>query len=114
MKTKMTVATVTQKVSISIAYPFKTRSTACSTAGVAGACPISRSTMCSCGVDRNAAHIGHGGGLGGGNALLGLGELGVELGFERLAVRVRFRRQLVARLVGDGLRAVRASASDFS
>ena len=32
------------------------------------------------GVDRDAADVGHGGGLGRGDGLLGLGELGVELG----------------------------------
>src|SRR5437764_594044 len=40
---------------------------------------------CGGGVDRDAAHIGHGGRLGGGDLLFGLGKLRVELRFQRLA-----------------------------
>src|SRR5215208_5953094 len=47
------------------------------------------------GVDRDGAHIGHCGGLGRGDLLLGLGKLGVELRLERLAALLAFRVELV-------------------
>src|SRR4051812_19723792 len=55
------------------------------------------------GVERNAAHVGHRGGLGGGDGLLGLRKLAVELALDRLAARLGFAVELVPRLIGDRL-----------
>src|SRR5687767_11357750 len=61
---------------------------------------------CGGGLDRDAAHVRHGGGLGGGDLLLGLGEVGVELRLLRLAALLALRMSLVARLVADPLGAI--------
>src|SRR6185503_18570347 len=58
------------------------------------------------GIDRDAAHVRHGGGLGGGDLLLGLGEVGVQLRLLRLAALLALRMGLVARLAGDPLGAI--------
>ena len=66
------------------------------------------------GICSDAANIRHGRLLGGGNGLLRFGQLDVELVLKLLATRFRFRRLLLARFVGDRLRAARASARAFS
>src|SRR6266850_1370069 len=54
-------------------------------------------------IDRDAAHVGHGTGLGGGDLLLGLGKLRVEPGLKRLAAFLALRVELVADLGADRL-----------
>src|ERR687893_1800898 len=51
----------------------------------------------------DAAHMAHGLGLAGRDGRLGLGQAGIEVGLEGLALRVALRRQLGAGLLGEGL-----------
>jgi len=54
------------------------------------------------GLDRNAIDIGHGGGLGRDDLLFGGGDLGVEVGFERVATRIGLGGKLGMRGLADG------------
>ena len=82
-----------------------TSATASATALSLGALPISRSMMARAASSAMARTLAMAACLGGGDGLLGLRQLDVELALERLAGGVRRGRLLVARLVGDGLRA---------